>query len=83
MPGRGITHDATAWTGQLLLNAWDASDPELVQCYTLPRARDRARRDPAVVWTGRELPIWSGGGGEEIPPDPDGIGYRPPSRATR
>ncbi len=72
----------SVWTGRVALGAAFALDPGSGACYRIPPSHDRNRRDPVVVWTGRELVRWSGGGGEEIPPSPDGIVFRPPRWAT-
>jgi len=71
------------WTGQVLLGYRNAYDPEAHACYRVPRSHDRNRREPVSLWTGRELILWSGGGGEELPALPDGVIYRPPAWVTR
>jgi len=70
------------WTGRIVLDSDLAFDEATGACYTVPPSHDRHRRDPLQLWTGREAIIWSGGGGEEIPPTADGVIYRPPAWAT-
>ena len=70
------------WTGRIVLDSDLAFDEATEACYTVPPSHDRHRRDPLQLWTGREAIIWSGGGGEEIPPTADGVIYGPPAWAT-
>lgn len=79
----GITQTPAIWTGHVLLGRSAALDPSSGQCFDLPARRDRGRRHPAVVWTGRDLLIWSGGGAEELPALADGMTYRPPAWVRR
>lgn len=79
----GITQTPAIWTGHVLLGRSAALDPSSGQCFDLPARRDRGRRHPAVVWTGRELLVWSGGGAEELPALADGMTYRSPAGVRR
>jgi hypothetical protein len=72
-----------ATSDRLITDRW-LLDPIVEACLALPRALERAnsgettREGPAVVWTGTELILWSGGtGGDGVPPPNDGAIFRP------
>jgi hypothetical protein len=70
------------WTGRWMLGRQRVFDPAREQCYRTPRSHDRSRRRALQLWTGQELLVWSGGGGEELPALPDGKRYRLPAWAA-
>jgi hypothetical protein len=80
--GGCVSTQEAFWTGRLILDRPRAYDPATAECFDYPDAPTRpgggtTRRDPSVVWTGRDLIVWSGGGGEELPSGPDGVAFRP------
>jgi N-acetylneuraminic acid mutarotase len=90
----GRTDFAAVWTGKRLLvwggRTWHnviqrpprgyAYDPATNRWSRLPQAPLRGRSDPAVVWTGKAMIVWGGGGLPEYRGFTDGAAFTPATR---